>query len=155
MTNTELLKRSVNYRSYRSNIITYSVIMGIFYAIVLALTLSVELTEIAVTYSVIYFFMMAPFIVYNVIKMHALLKKIDSYREYTATAVEILPAMKRPVAFVLNVDNGGSAPFSITTERVFSLSALSSTYYGNFYKQKLRILYDAESGRLAVIEYLS
>lgn len=155
MTNIEMLKRSVNYRSYRSGIITYSVIMGIFYAIVLALALSVELPEIAVTYSIIYFFLVMPFIVYSVIKIYALLKAPDSYREYTATAVEMLPAARRDIAFILRIDDGNSAPFTLTTERIFSLSALSRTYYGDFYRQKVRVLYDAESGRLAVIEYLS
>ncbi len=154
MTNKEMLIISVNYHHYRSGIITYSIIMSVFYVFVMLLTLSVKLTDIAIAWSVAYFFLVTPFIIYNAIKIHSLLKAPDKYREYTATAVDMIPAARLPIAFILNVENGGSSPFTLKTERIFSLSALSSTYYGNFYRQKLRILYDAEGDRLAVIEYL-
>ncbi len=154
MTSKEMLIRSVNYHHYRSGIITYSIIMSVYYVFVMLLILSVELTDIAIAWSVAYFFLIAPFIIYNVLKIRTLLKAPDKYREYTATAVDMIPAARLPIAFILNVENGSSSPFTLKTERIFSLSALSSTYYGNFYRQKLRILYDAESGRIAVIEHL-
>ncbi len=153
MTKKEMLYRSVNYRSYRSAIITYSAIMSIFYAFVLILALSLELNGIAIGWSVAYFFLMAPYIIYNAVKIHSLLKAPEKYREYTATAIEMIPAARWPIKFILQVEGEGGT-FTVTTERVFSLSALSRTYYGNFYRQRLRLLYDAEGERAAVIEYL-
>ena len=152
MENKQLLRRSFDMKYYRTQIIvSLSVVLGV---LILAFALSVG-TRQMISFGagmIGYLLIFLPWCGFYLYRMWEICRRPQDYVLYEAVARKAYPALGRKVYFEVEITHEDGSTEILETRGIFSLSILTDAYWGEIMGQRLRILYDAENWRVAVID---
>ena len=154
MENRQLLKRSLDMKYVRMQLILCGIVTLLFDLVVaVLLPLSGSPGEI-VALAVLCNVFQIGVIGYQIFQMVEILRAPEGYRLYTAVAKEAHRVMRGRVYFTLSVSAPDGSNFTLETKGIFGRSILTDRYWGDAMGQKMQILYDESTDRVAVIQRL-
>ena len=148
--NTELIRSSIEMKHHRTSALVYGISTLFCLSLLIALALILhenELFACAFMWAVIFL----PLTAYHVYKICTLTKDADGYERYTATLDEVHHTWNRKMYLILRVKKPNGGVFRAITSGIFSVSALSTLYYGEFYSRDIYILHNEHTDRTIVL----
>ena len=145
--------KTIDHHHHKTHIITYA-IAGAAATCPLALVFLFWLKSpgAALFYIAAMLLFFVPLILYHFSRLLEIHKNPTRYRLYDAVMAENHSSFARTVYLVLEIRKPNGTTFLADTAGVFSPGVLDRTYYGNFFRIKLQVLYDEENGTALVLD---